>query len=83
MAHRYANGDVYSQYATLQGGFLSGLIIPKKNGYAISLVEKLEDLLSILLLPLVSALARSELGFKLTQDASTSLGPASVPTWVC
>lgn len=37
-----------------QGGFLAGLIIPKDNGYSISLVEKLEDLISILLLPLVS-----------------------------
>lgn len=36
------------------GGFLAGLIIPKKNGFAISLVEKIEDLVSLLLLPLVS-----------------------------
>ena len=35
------------------GGFLTGLIIPKDNGYAIALVEKLEDLVSLLLLPLV------------------------------
>ena len=33
---------------------MAGLIIPKENGYAISLVEKLEDLVSILFLPLVS-----------------------------
>lgn len=36
------------------GGFLAGLIIPQENGFAISLVEKLEDLVSILFLPLVS-----------------------------
>jgi hypothetical protein len=35
------------------GGFLAGLIIPHENGFAISLVEKLEDLVSILFLPLV------------------------------
>ncbi|KAI1796089.1 cation/H+ exchanger [Ganoderma leucocontextum] len=46
------------------GAFLSGLIIPHENGYEISLVEKLEDLLSILLLPLYFALSglRTNLG---------------------
>lgn len=37
------------------GGFLAGLIIPKDNGFAISLVEKLEDLVSLLFLPLYFA----------------------------
>lgn len=41
----------------LLGGFLAGLIIPHENGFAISLVEKLEDLVSLLLLPLVSILS--------------------------
>ncbi len=36
------------------GGFLAGLIIPHENGYAIALVEKLEDLLSLIFIPLVS-----------------------------
>ena len=35
------------------GGFLAGLIIPHDNGFAISIVEKLEDLVSITFLPLV------------------------------
>ena len=35
------------------GGFLAGLIIPHENGFAISLVEKIEDVVSLLLLPLV------------------------------
>jgi Kef-type K+ transport system membrane component KefB len=35
------------------GGFLAGLVVPHENGYAISLVEKLEDVVSILLLPIV------------------------------
>ncbi|KAG7447669.1 cation/H+ exchanger [Guyanagaster necrorhizus] len=34
------------------GGFLAGLIVPHENGYAISLVEKIEDLVTILFLPL-------------------------------
>ncbi|KAG6907321.1 hypothetical protein DXG01_009440 [Tephrocybe rancida] len=39
------------------GGFLAGLIIPHDNGYAISLVEKLEDLVSIILLPIYFTLS--------------------------
>ncbi|KAF9564551.1 potassium:hydrogen antiporter [Agrocybe pediades] len=39
------------------GGFLAGLIIPHENGYAISLVEKLEDLVSILFLPIYFTLS--------------------------
>jgi Kef-type K+ transport system membrane component KefB len=35
------------------GGFLAGLIIPHDNGFAISMVEKFEDLTTILFLPLV------------------------------
>lgn len=38
---------------SFQGGFLAGLIIPHENSYAINVVEKLEDLVSILFLPLV------------------------------
>ncbi|KZT29364.1 cation/H+ exchanger [Neolentinus lepideus HHB14362 ss-1] len=34
------------------GGFVAGLIIPRENGFAISLTEKLEDLVSLLFLPL-------------------------------
>ncbi|KAK0491525.1 Sodium/hydrogen exchanger family-domain-containing protein [Armillaria novae-zelandiae] len=46
------------------GGFLAGLIIPHENGFAISLVEKLEDLVTILFLPLYFALSglRTNLG---------------------
>ena len=36
-----------------EGGFLAGLIIPHENGFAISFVEKLEDLVSIIFLPIV------------------------------
>ncbi|RDB19933.1 K(+)/H(+) antiporter 1 [Hypsizygus marmoreus] len=46
------------------GGFLAGLIVPHENGYAISLVEKLEDLVSILFLPIYFTLSglRTNLG---------------------
>ena len=37
------------------GGFLGGLVIPRDGGLAISLTEKLEDVVSIVFLPLVSS----------------------------
>jgi len=37
----------------LSGGFLAGLVIPKDNGFAISVVEKLEDFVTLLLIPQV------------------------------
>ncbi|KIY51657.1 hypothetical protein FISHEDRAFT_64170 [Fistulina hepatica ATCC 64428] len=39
------------------GGFLAGLIIPHENGYAISVVERLEDLITLLLLPIYFTLS--------------------------
>ena len=35
------------------GGFLAGLVIPHEGGFAIALCEKIEDLITILLLPIV------------------------------
>jgi len=37
------------------GGFLAGLVIPKENGFAISVVEKLEDFVGLLLIPQVKS----------------------------
>ncbi|KAH8831387.1 Sodium/hydrogen exchanger family-domain-containing protein [Flagelloscypha sp. PMI_526] len=39
------------------GGFLAGVIVPHENGFAISIVEKIEDLVSILLMPLYFTLS--------------------------
>jgi len=39
------------------GGFLAGLVIPKDNGYTISILEKLESLVTIILLPLYFVLS--------------------------
>ncbi|KAG6897179.1 hypothetical protein C0992_003568 [Termitomyces sp. T32_za158] len=46
------------------GGFLAGLIIPHENGYAISIVERLEDLVSIIFIPIYFTLSglRTNLG---------------------
>ena len=35
------------------GGFVAGLIIPHEGGFAIALVEKLEDLITLIFLPIV------------------------------
>ncbi|KZS91521.1 hypothetical protein SISNIDRAFT_456745 [Sistotremastrum niveocremeum HHB9708] len=39
------------------GGFLAGLIIPRENGLAIALTEKLEDMVTIIFLPLYFTLS--------------------------
>ncbi|CCA70672.1 related to KHA1-Putative K+/H+ antiporter [Serendipita indica DSM 11827] len=46
------------------GGFLAGLVIPHESGFAISLTEKLEDLVSLLFLPLYFTLSglKTDLG---------------------
>jgi len=46
------------------GGFIAGLVIPKDNGFAISVVEKLEDFVTLLLVPQYFALSglRTNLG---------------------
>lgn len=41
------------------GAFLAGLVIPREGGLAIALVEKLEDMVSIIFLPLVRPLLLS------------------------
>lgn len=42
-----------SQALLIVLGFLAGLIIPHEGGFAIALVEKIEDIVTILLLPIV------------------------------
>ncbi|KAF8180175.1 Sodium/hydrogen exchanger family-domain-containing protein [Pholiota molesta] len=46
------------------GGFLAGLLVPHDNGFAISFVEKLEDLVTIIFLPIYFTLSglRTNLG---------------------
>ena len=39
--------------STELAGFIAGLIIPHENGFAISLTEKLEDFVILLLIPIV------------------------------
>ena len=36
------------------GGFIAGLIIPHEGGFAIAVVEKIDDLVSMIFLPIVS-----------------------------
>lgn len=66
----------------MQGGFLAGLIIPHDNGYAITLVEKVEDLVSVLLLPLVGYIPFTDEHTNLIRHIG-SISPylACEPTW--
>ena len=45
--------DVIGVHAIF-GAFLAGLIIPREGGLCITLTEKLEDMVQIIFLPLVS-----------------------------
>ena len=36
------------------GAFLAGIVVPREGGLTIALTEKLEDMVSIIFLPLVS-----------------------------
>ena len=43
-----------NQVHAIFGAFLAGIIVPREGGLAIALTEKLEDMVSIIFLPLVS-----------------------------
>ena len=49
-----SSADVYEQVHAIFGAFLAGIIVPREGGLAIALTEKLEDMVSIIFLPLVS-----------------------------
>ena len=70
----------------LPGGFLAGLIIPKDNGFAISVVEKLEDFVTLLLIPQVKFIFTEALALNLTVAMncinSTSPFPVLGLIWV-
>lgn len=53
------------------GGFLVGLIIPHENGFAVKLTEKIEDLVSVLFLPLYFALSGLRTNISLLDNGIT------------
>ncbi|KAF5393116.1 hypothetical protein D9757_001091 [Collybiopsis confluens] len=53
------------------GGFLAGLLIPSTNGYSVALTEKIEDLVTILLLPLYFVLSGLRTNLGLLDDGIT------------
>ncbi|KAL0948200.1 hypothetical protein HGRIS_010808 [Hohenbuehelia grisea] len=53
------------------GGFIAGLIIPHDNGYAIAIVEKLEDLVTIILIPIFFTLSGLRTNIGLLDDGKT------------
>ncbi|KAL4073288.1 Sodium/hydrogen exchanger family-domain-containing protein [Scleroderma yunnanense] len=52
------------------GAFLAGVIIPREGGLAISLTEKLEDMITIVFLPLYFTLSGLKTNLGLLNDAS-------------
>ncbi|KAG9053826.1 K(+)/H(+) antiporter [Serendipita sp. 407] len=53
------------------GGFLAGLVIPQESGFAIALTEKLEDLVSLLFLPLYFTLSGLKTDLGLLNNGTT------------
>ncbi|CCO37307.1 K(+)/H(+) antiporter 1 [Rhizoctonia solani AG-1 IB] len=53
------------------GGFLAGLAIPHEGGLAIALTEKLEDMVSIIFLPLYFTLSGLSTDLRLLNDGTT------------
>lgn len=47
--------DLHIGVHPIFGGFIAGLIIPHEGGFAIAVVEKIDDLVSMLFLPIVRA----------------------------
>jgi K+:H+ antiporter len=61
-------------YPSPIGSFLAGVIMPRKGGLAVALTEKLEDMVSIVFLPLVNLHSGHALsGLTLTDSTSRSL----------
>ncbi|GJJ07145.1 hypothetical protein Clacol_001345 [Clathrus columnatus] len=53
------------------GGFIAGLIIPHEGGFAIALVEKLEDLICLIFIPLYFTLSGLRTNLGLLNDGIT------------
>jgi hypothetical protein len=49
----YMRGTSVDHGSRYQGAFLTGIIVPREGGLTIALTEKLEDMVSIIFLPLV------------------------------
>ncbi|CAE6440636.1 unnamed protein product [Rhizoctonia solani] len=52
------------------GAFIAGLVIPRDNGFSIALLEKIEDLVSILFLPLYFTLSGLKTDLGLLNDGT-------------
>ncbi|KAL5638767.1 hypothetical protein ACGC1H_003203 [Rhizoctonia solani] len=61
--------DVIGVHAIF-GAFIAGLIIPRDHGFSISLLEKIEDLVSILFLPLYFTLSGLKTDLGLLNDGT-------------
>ncbi|CEL57246.1 K(+)/H(+) antiporter 1 OS=Saccharomyces cerevisiae (strain ATCC 204508 / S288c) GN=KHA1 PE=1 SV=1 [Rhizoctonia solani AG-1 IB] len=61
--------DVIGVHAIF-GAFIAGLVVPRDNGFSISLLEKIEDLVSILFLPLYFTLSGLKTDLGLLNDGT-------------
>ncbi|KAF8759943.1 Sodium/hydrogen exchanger family [Rhizoctonia solani] len=61
--------DVIGVHAIF-GAFIAGLVIPRDNGFSIALLEKIEDLVSILFLPLYFTLSGLKTDLGLLNDGT-------------
>ena len=79
-----SSADVYEQVHAIFGAFLAGIIVPREGGLAIALTEKLEDMVSIIFLPLVSASLPVMCLHAISDDVCSTLHSRDCrPTWVC
>ncbi|KAJ1903692.1 K(+)/H(+) antiporter, partial [Tieghemiomyces parasiticus] len=62
--------DVIGVHAIF-GGFLAGVIIPHDHGFAVAITEKIEDLVTVLFLPLYFALSGLKTNFSDLNDGLT------------
>jgi Kef-type K+ transport system membrane component KefB len=65
--------DKYLGVHAIFGGFLAGLAIPHEGGLAIVLTEKLEDMVSIIFLPLYFTLSGPSTDLRLLNDGKCAV----------
>lgn len=74
--------SIIQQVHAIFGAFLAGIIVPREGGLAIALTEKLEDMVSIIFLPLVSFDFQVIAASLAHIDHSTLRYPVYPLTWV-
>ena len=71
--------DLFIHHFCPAGAFVVGVIVPREGGISIAFVEKLEDMVQIIFLPIVSNPFEHPSAF--LNVPSISRYPDSTPTW--